>query len=59
MNGVKFRVGGARGVHSEFWRHLSYRVGDEHASRICRLLDIYCWLFGVNVNKFYSRVPGG
>lgn len=26
----------------EFWRHLSWHLGDEHASRIDRLVRLYC-----------------
>lgn len=50
-------VGGARGERTEFWRELSWRVGDEHADRICRWLDGYCWLFKLDRAKFHGHLP--
>jgi hypothetical protein len=47
----------ADGSHSDFWRELSWRLGDEHADRICRWVDFYCWLFSVGHERFYRSVP--
>jgi hypothetical protein len=47
------------GDHSEFWRELSWRCGDEHASRICRWVDFYCWLFRLERERFYRSLPRG
>lgn len=47
----------SQGNHTEFWRELSWRVGDEHANRICKLLVWYCKLFGLDANKFRSTPP--
>src|SRR5271157_3201342 len=45
------------GNHTEFWHELSWRVGDEHANRICKLLIWYCKLFKLNQIKFHSTPP--
>lgn len=44
---------------SEFWRELAWRVGDEHANRICFFLDFYCKLFKLDPLKFYGMLPRG
>lgn len=45
--------------HSVFWRELSWRCGDIHADRICRWIDLYCWLFSLGHERFYRSVPRG
>jgi hypothetical protein len=45
--------------HSNFWKELSWRCGDTHANRICKLVDIYCALFGLERERFYRSVPRG
>lgn len=50
-------IAGPRSQRSQFWRELSYRVGDTHANRICWAIDIYCWLFRVDKFKFATRLP--
>ena len=42
---------------TEFWREISWRVGDEHASRICWWLDVYCRWTGLDPLKFHGAVP--
>lgn len=49
--------GGVMGNRSEFWRELSWRVGDQHAHRICWLVDGYCRLVGLSKSRFHQRVP--
>ncbi len=39
---------GERSSRSDFWRHISWGVGDKHANRICWLVDIYCRIFGLD-----------
>lgn len=40
-------IGGRRGAHTEMWRTFSWSFGDSHADRICKLLSLYAWLFGL------------
>jgi hypothetical protein len=46
------------GTRSELWRSLSYQVGDEHANRITRGIDLYCRLVRLSVERLRSHVPG-
>ena len=46
------------GTASELWRSLSYQVGDTHAHRICRCIDVYCRIVGLPVERLRSHVPG-
>ena len=48
---------GYRGSLSELWRELSWRVGDQHADRICKLIDLYCWIVSLNPIRFHQKVP--
>ena len=41
----------------EFWREISWRVGDEHANRICWILGVYCWFFGLDQTRLDEKVP--
>jgi hypothetical protein len=41
----------------EFWREISWRIGDEHANRICWVVQWYCRLFRVDVKRLDERVP--
>lgn len=50
-------VAGEPGCRSEFWRELSWRLGDEHTNRLCWLVDGYCRVFGVERERFHGRVP--
>lgn len=56
---IKYKVpsGGLPGQRSEFWRELSWRCGDEHANRICKWIDFYCWLFRLSRERFYRTLP--
>lgn len=46
------------GAHTEFWRDLSWMVGDDHADRICRGLDVYARLFKISKGNARARPPG-
>lgn len=35
------------GRHTIVWRELSWAFGDEHADRICRLIDLYLRIYNV------------
>jgi hypothetical protein len=50
-------IGGNEYARTEFWRELSWRVGDTHANRICWLLTLYCWLFNIDICQFTHRMP--
>lgn len=50
-------VAGTKGNRSEFWREISWRLGDAHAHRICLLVDVYCRLSGTASERFHRRVP--
>lgn len=56
MTSRKHRCAGRRGARSEFWRTLSWYVGDVHADRICWLVDAYCVLFRVR-GRIDGTVP--
>lgn len=42
------------GQRTELWRLLSWCVGDAHADRLCWLLDLYCRVFGIDVERFWT-----
>jgi hypothetical protein len=42
---------------SEFWREISWRVGDIHANRIDWLVRAYCKLFRLDYWRLSERVP--
>jgi len=54
---AKWTVKGDGFQRSQFWRELSWRLGDEHANRICKILGWYCRLFKLDVSKFYTHLP--
>ena len=45
------------GTRTEFWRDISWRVGDRHADRLCRFIDFYCRWFGLDPARFHGRGP--
>lgn len=45
------------GTASELWRGLSYQVGDAHAHRICRCIDLYCRIVRLPVKRLRCHVP--
>lgn len=54
----RYGVSGPRNQRTEFWRELSWRVGDEHANRICWVLTLYCKVFRVDIRKFtHTTLP--
>lgn len=38
---------------TDFWRVLSWQLGDRHANRICWLVDLYCWWANVDPARFH------
>ncbi len=50
----KDRIAGSR---TQLWRALSWLVGDKHASRICFLIDIYAFVFRVDIKKLRGYFP--
>jgi hypothetical protein len=48
------RIGLSR---TEFWRGISWHIGDVHADRICKMIDAYCWIFGLDQKKFHQPAP--
>jgi hypothetical protein len=46
------------GRHTEFWRTISWHVGDDHADVICGIIDLYCWVAGIDTKKFHKPPPG-
>lgn len=55
--GKTFPVGGMEGYRTEFWRELSWRVGDTHANRLCWILTLYCKIFRIHTNQFNHAMP--
>lgn len=39
--------GEGAGKHTRLWLELSWCLGDEHADRICRVIDLYVRLFNL------------
>lgn len=46
-------------TRSEFWRALSYQIGDEHADRLTWWVDLYLWWYGIAPARLRTPVPGG
>lgn len=46
-------------ARSEFWRALSYQIGDEHADRLTWWVDLYLWWYGIAPARLRAPVPGG
>lgn len=39
--------GNGPGRHTKLWQELSWCIGDTHATRICRIIDVYVRFFGL------------
>jgi hypothetical protein len=46
------------GRHTRLWLELSWCLGDEHAHRICRIIDWYVRIFRLRGRSWWSS-PGG
>ena len=43
------------GRHTRLWQELSWCLGDEHADRICKLIDLYVRVFNLRGRGWSSR----
>jgi len=48
---------GPSGDRTDIWRTFSWYLGDEHADRLCRILDFYCRLVGRKPSVFWLSPP--
>lgn len=46
-----------RGNRTDFWRRLSWNVGDDTANSVCRAVDVYCHATGVSPRNVSYPTP--
>lgn len=42
---------------SQLWRTLSWNAGDDVAYNVCKVIDVYCYLCGIDPSRLAHSTP--